>query len=61
MSRPDFSALVRFQPWYAVDLQYDNWYQYAVCIKTSFPNRRISTHENHPSAQLNQQPTWSTV
>jgi len=49
------------QPWHAVDLRHDNWYQYAVCIKTSFSNRRISAHENHPSARLNQQPNWSTV
>ena len=31
MSRPDFAALIRSQPWSNVDLQYDGWYQYAVC------------------------------
>jgi ubiquinone/menaquinone biosynthesis C-methylase UbiE len=33
MSRPDFAALVNSVPWNAVDLQYDGWYQYAVCQK----------------------------
>jgi ubiquinone/menaquinone biosynthesis C-methylase UbiE len=31
MSHADFSALVRTQPWEAVELEYDGWYQYAVC------------------------------
>lgn len=31
MSRSDFAALVRSQPWGSVDLEYDGWYQYAVC------------------------------
>lgn len=35
MSRPDFSALVRSQPWASVNLEYDGWYQYAVCTKAS--------------------------
>ena len=35
MSGPDFSALVHSQPWDSVDLQYDGWYQYAVCQKSS--------------------------
>ena len=33
MSRPDFETLVESQPWRKVDLQYDGWYQYAVCEK----------------------------
>ncbi|NYF52609.1 class I SAM-dependent methyltransferase [Tunturiibacter gelidoferens] len=33
MSAPDFSALIHSQPWGEVDLQYDGWYQYAVCEK----------------------------
>ena len=33
MSRPDFGALIHSQPWASVDLQYDGWYQYAVCQK----------------------------
>jgi arsenite methyltransferase len=33
MSRPDFAALIHSQPWGSVDLQYDGWYQYAVCQK----------------------------
>ncbi len=33
MTASDFSALIRSQPWGNVDLQYDGWYQYAVCEK----------------------------
>ncbi len=33
MTRPDFETLVHTQPWKAVDLHYDGWYQYAVCEK----------------------------
>jgi arsenite methyltransferase len=35
MSADDFSALIRSRPWDVVDLQYDGWYQYAVCEKAS--------------------------
>jgi ubiquinone/menaquinone biosynthesis C-methylase UbiE len=31
LSRPDFAALIHTQPWAEADLQYDGWYQYAVC------------------------------
>ena len=37
MSRPDFAALVQSQPWKNVDLEYDGWYQYAVCEKAGVP------------------------
>ena len=33
MTAPDFSTLVHSQPWGNVNLQYDGWYQYAVCEK----------------------------
>jgi arsenite methyltransferase len=33
MSRPAFEALVKSQPWGAMELRYDEWYQYAVCQK----------------------------
>ncbi len=33
MSRVDFEALVQSQPWGEVKLEYDGWYQYAVCEK----------------------------
>lgn len=33
MTAPDFAALIRSQPWGTIDLQYDGWYQYAVCEK----------------------------
>jgi arsenite methyltransferase len=33
MTRPDFKALVQTQTWESVELEYDGWYQYAVCQK----------------------------
>jgi arsenite methyltransferase len=33
MSRPDFSALIHTQAWASIELEYDGWYQYAVCTK----------------------------
>lgn len=35
LSAHDFAALVHSQPWGALELQYDGWYQYAVCEKAS--------------------------
>lgn len=35
MTLPDFSALIRSQPWGSFDFRYDGWYQYAVCKKSS--------------------------
>jgi hypothetical protein len=53
MTAPDFSALIRSQPWNAVDLQYDGWYQYAVCEKAP---------AILPNAVPEEQPAdWSTV
>ncbi len=37
MSRPAFAALIHSQPWAAADLQYDGWYQYAVCRRGTAP------------------------
>ena len=53
MTAPDFSALIRSQPWGIVDLQYDGWYQYAVCEKVpaTLPS---AVHEEQPA-------DWSTV
>jgi arsenite methyltransferase len=34
MSRTDFEALVHSQAWGSTDLNYDGWYQYAVCQKS---------------------------
>ena len=34
MSADDFASLIRSQPWSDVELQYDGWYQYAVCAKS---------------------------
>jgi arsenite methyltransferase len=52
MTAPDFSALIRSQPWGVVDLQHDGWYQYAVCEKAP---------PILPSALHEEQPDWSTV
>ena len=35
MTRPAFDTLIHSQPWQSVDLQYDGWYQYAVCQKAA--------------------------
>ena len=35
MTRRDFEALVRSQAWGGVELEYDGWYQYAVCEKAA--------------------------
>jgi hypothetical protein len=53
MSRPSFSALIHSQPWQSVAIEYDAWYQYAVCTKISDNERE---HEN-----TIQQPDWTTV
>jgi ubiquinone/menaquinone biosynthesis C-methylase UbiE len=58
MTAPDFSALIRSQPWGVVDLQYDGWYQYAVCEKTP----SILPSAVHEDAVHEEQPAdWSTV
>jgi hypothetical protein len=59
MNASDFSTLARTQPWGAVDLQYDGWYQYAVCEKApaSLPGL---AHLPGP-AQEEQAADWSTV
>ena len=53
MSAADFSELVRSQPWGAVDLRYDGWYQYAVCEKAAVELGRGMEDE--------QPADWSTV
>jgi ubiquinone/menaquinone biosynthesis C-methylase UbiE len=58
MTAPDFSALIRLQPWGVVHLRYDGWYQYAVCEKSlaNLPNavHEDTVHEEQPAS-------WSTV
>lgn len=73
MSRPDFAALVRSQRWAAIDLQYDGWYQYAVCCKNSVLDSSIAQEairedtggpgrdEGSDRAKENRSPTWSTA
>jgi ubiquinone/menaquinone biosynthesis C-methylase UbiE len=53
MTAEDFSALVRSKPWDVVDLQYDGWYQYAVCEKAS-AELVTSVSERQPA-------NWSAV
>jgi ubiquinone/menaquinone biosynthesis C-methylase UbiE len=48
MTAPDFSALIHSQPWGVVDLQYDGWYQYAVCEKAS-ATLGSSAYEEQPA------------
>jgi ubiquinone/menaquinone biosynthesis C-methylase UbiE len=35
MSRTDFARLIASQPWGSTKIEYDGWYQYAVCEKSS--------------------------
>jgi ubiquinone/menaquinone biosynthesis C-methylase UbiE len=37
LSRGDFSTLICSQPWGTVEIEYDGWYQYAVCHKSAEP------------------------
>jgi arsenite methyltransferase len=53
MTAPDFAGLIHSQPWGAVDLQYDGWYQYAVCEKAPAALAGPS-HEEQPA-------DWSPV
>jgi hypothetical protein len=34
MSRSDFARLIASQPWGSMKIEYDGWYQYAVCEKS---------------------------
>src|SRR6202034_4457420 len=53
MTAPDFSELIRSQPWGTFDLRYDGWYQYAVCEKAVL--------ESYGDAQDELAADWSTV
>ena len=53
MSRSNFSALIHSQPWKSVAIEYDAWYQYAVCTKIS---ENVCEHESTA-----QQTDWTTV
>jgi ubiquinone/menaquinone biosynthesis C-methylase UbiE len=53
MTRPDFATLVQSQPWHAIDLQYDGWYQYAVCRKAVAAEVPLKTAmESNESARI---------
>jgi hypothetical protein len=47
MTAPDFAALIHSRPWGVVDLQYDGWYQYAVCEKAPAPIAMPAHEEEH--------------
>src|SRR5271170_4205614 len=53
MTVPDFSALIHSQPWKSVAIEYDAWYQYAVCTKIS---ENEGEHES-----MAKQSIWTTV
>jgi len=52
MTATDFAALIQSQPWETFDLQYDNWYQYAICEKA--PTQATPVEDERPA-------DWSTV
>ncbi|HWZ49840.1 MAG TPA: hypothetical protein VNW54_00085 [Granulicella sp.] len=47
LSPGDFSTLIYSQPWGTVEIEYDSWYQYAVCHKSTEPYARA---ENRSAA-----------
>ncbi len=53
MTAPDFAALIHSQRWGIVDLQYDGWYQYAICEKAPASIVSAMPEEQHAD--------WSTV
>lgn len=67
MSRPDFATLVQSQPWAAIDLEYDGWYQYAVCCKNPAFTPSIAQGPAAPDTgslditREDHSPTWSTA
>jgi arsenite methyltransferase len=56
MSRSDFSSLISSQPWASVELEYDGWYQYAVCTKAT-----TASAEQGASVEIQSQHTWSVA
>ena len=53
MSRFDFASLIHSQPWGSVELEYDGWYQYAVCTKAE--------EVAHPRLAEAPAPQWSVA
>jgi ubiquinone/menaquinone biosynthesis C-methylase UbiE len=52
MTRPDFSELIASQPWGSVEIQYDGWYQYAVCQKSIETREAGAADEAMPEAAM---------
>jgi arsenite methyltransferase len=74
MTRLSFATLIHSQPWQTVDLQYDGWYQYAVCTKSTVQPALVPSatavgdsrlHNTQavpaPTGQLHHRNTWSTT
>jgi arsenite methyltransferase len=49
LSRQDFLALIDSEPWASVKVEYDGWYQYAVCTKTALNS---AGNTSQPSSQI---------
>lgn len=47
LSRPAFATLIYTQPWAEAKLQYDGWYQYAVCMRGSAPVAETPLRDEH--------------
>jgi arsenite methyltransferase len=45
MTSPDFEALIHSQNWGTVQLEFDGWYQYAVCAKAAASDSAMELHE----------------
>jgi len=50
MSRPCFSELIGSQPWGSVHLEYDGWYQYAVCTKSAIAAEALAPDQRSRSS-----------
>jgi arsenite methyltransferase len=45
MTSPDFEALIHSQHWGDVHLEFDGWYQYAVCVKAAASDSALELQE----------------
>ncbi len=52
LSRPDFATLIHSQLWDEADLQYDGWYQYAVCRRGTSEVSETPAQTEHLSGIL---------
>ena len=61
MTAHDFAALIHSQPWGAVDLQRDGWYQYAVCEKGSAVLETLNRKRTPPTVVQARSKTTSSM